>query len=367
MGNAAFQPDWFSKPGDTLSALMARRELMPATLAEKMGREASLVQGLLTGSIAINGEIASLLSKTVGASASFWVARQAQFEESLDRAAKAVPPNIAKSWLKTLPLKEMAEAGWIGSSRQPDAAMKSSLSYFDVADPEEWRERYTEYQNDFAFRTSASFDSTLGALSAWLRQGEIQAATIACATWNADRLRERIAKIRVLTKAKDPAYFVPKLRAICAEAGVAVVFVRAPSGCRASGATRFLSTAKAMIILSFRYLSEDHFWFTLFHEIGHLLLHGNTSTFVDGEVADDTEKEREADRFSANTLIPPDRHEALIRLPVRSLAVIRFATSVGISPGIIVGQMQHLRAAGPNQLNHLKRRYTWEQILNAIA
>ena len=82
MGNAAFQPDWFSKPGDTLSALMARRSLLPTTLAEKMGQDAAVVQGLLTGSVAINDEIASLLSKTVGASVSFWIERQAQFEEN---------------------------------------------------------------------------------------------------------------------------------------------------------------------------------------------------------------------------------------------------------------------------------------------
>ena len=38
-----------------------------------------------------------------------------------------------------------------------------------------------------------------------------------------------------------------------------------------------------MIILSFRYLSDDHFWFTFFHEIGHLLLHKEDLTFIDGE------------------------------------------------------------------------------------
>jgi HTH-type transcriptional regulator / antitoxin HigA len=367
MGDAAFRPDWFSKPGDTLSALLAKRELVPATLAERMGQETALVEGLLAGTVAINGEIASLLSKAVGASASFWVTRQVQFEQNLDRVANAVPPDLARSWLKILPLREMAEAGWISPSRQTDAAIKSSLSYFDVADPEEWRERYTKFQNAFSFRTSPSFDSTLGALSAWLRQGEIQAATVPCAAWDVDRLRTEIAKIRVLTKAKDPAYFVPRLRAICAKVGVAVVFVRAPSGCRASGATRFISPTKAMIILSFRYLSDDHFWFTFFHEIGHLMLHGDASTFVDGAIADPTEKELEADSFSASTLIPSDRHDALMNLQPRSLAVIRFATSIGVSPGIVVGQMQHLRVAGPNQLNHLKRRYNWEQILDAIA
>ncbi|MFX9089566.1 ImmA/IrrE family metallo-endopeptidase, partial [Acinetobacter baumannii] len=46
-----------------------------------------------------------------------------------------------------------------------------------------------------------------------------------------------------------------------------------------------LTPEKAMVLLSFRHLSDDHFWFTLFHEFAHLLLHNN-QTFID---TDDTE------------------------------------------------------------------------------
>lgn len=366
MADAAFQPNWFSKPGDTLSALMDRHELSLTTLADRMAQDVASVRGLLDGTVAIDKRVAALLARYVGGSPAFWITRQAQYDEDLDRAARAVPPDRVKSWLRMLPIKEMADAGWISASHEPEAIFKSSLSYFDVTDPDEWRERYTAFENVFSFRTSPSFESKVGALSAWLRQGEVQAAAIPCSTWDAERFAARLADIRMLSKAKDPAYFVPKLRAICAGAGVAVVFVRAPSGCRASGATRFLSSAKAMIILSFRYLSDDHFWFTFFHEAGHLLLHGESSTFIDGEAADQTKKEAEANAFSASVLVPPDQVGALMGLSPRSRDVIRFAISTGVSPGIIVGQMQHLKVVGPNQLNRLKRRYDWQQITRAV-
>jgi Zn-dependent peptidase ImmA (M78 family)/plasmid maintenance system antidote protein VapI len=367
MADAAFQPDWFSKPGDTLCALMVRRKLSPATLAERMGRDVALVHGLLAGAVDIDTRIAVLLANSIGGSPSFWKTRQTQFDKSLDRAARALPADRVRSWLRTLPLKEMAKAGWIAASQEPGDDVKSSLSYFDVTDPDEWRERYAAFENVFSFRSSPSFESKVGALSAWLRQGEIHAAVIPCAAWDADLFRARLVDVRVLTKAKSPAYFIPKLRAICAEAGVAVVFVRVPSGCRASGATRFLADAKAMIILSFRYMSDDHFWFTFFHEAGHLLLHSNKSTFVDGESADQTDKELEANTFSASVLIPRSRQDALMDLRPRSLDVIRFALSIGVSPGIVVGQMQHLGVISLRQLNRLKRRYTWEQILCAVG
>jgi Zn-dependent peptidase ImmA (M78 family) len=121
-----------------------------------------------------------------------------------------------------------------------------------------------------------------------------------------------------------------------------------------------------MIILSFRHLSDDHFWFTFFHEAGHLLLHGENSTFVDGEEVDKTEKEKEANAFSSGALVPYDRLDELMNLQSRSLSVIRFAVSIGVSSGIVVGQMQHMGLIGPGQLNHLKRRYDWEQISNVV-
>jgi Zn-dependent peptidase ImmA (M78 family) len=173
--------------------------------------------------------------------------------------------------------------------------------------------------------------------------------------------------MRVFTKATNISFVIPRLRALCAEVGIAIVFLHAPAGCRSSGATRFLSSTKAIIVLSFRHLSDDQFWFSFFHEIGHLLLHGDRSTFIDGDAADMTEKEREANAFSESLLVPQDRQEELARLRTRARDVIKFAVSVGTSPGIVVGQMQHRRMIGPQQLNFLKRRYGWDEIQAAVA
>jgi HTH-type transcriptional regulator / antitoxin HigA len=367
MPEPAFQPNWFSKPGDTLSAIMNRREMTPNMLAECMGRDASVVHGLLSGRVAVDKPIAGLLAKCVGGSSAFWATRQSQFEHHLDRAAAALSADQGKSWLRHLPIKEMMEAGWIPTSKEPQETLKSSLTYFDVTDPDEWRERYMAFQNLFSFRTSPTFESKLGALAAWLRQAEIQASRMPCASWDPAGLRARLDALRVLAKATNLAHFIPRLRALCAEVGVAIVFLKAPVGCRASGATRFLSSTKAMIVLSFRYLSDDQFWFSFFHEIGHLLLHGTAATFVDGEAAERTDREVEANAFSAGVLIPRERQDGLLALPGRARDVIRFAVSIGVSPGIVVGQMQHRRMIGPHQLNNLKCRYGWDEIRTAVA
>jgi Zn-dependent peptidase ImmA (M78 family)/plasmid maintenance system antidote protein VapI len=367
MPEQAFQPEWFSKPGDTLRTLLDRRDLSPVGLAECMGRDASVIHGLLSGSVSIDDSLAGQLAWCVGGSATFWKTRQQQFDEDLRRIAEAVPTEQAKAWLKTLPIKDMVTSGWLPTTDRPQDLFRAVLTYFDVNDPDEWRERYAEFQNRFSFRTSPAFESKLGALAAWLRQAEILAGSIPCQPWSTAELRARLQDMRVLTKATNLAFVIPRLRALCAEVGIAIVFLRAPAGCSASGATRFLSSTKAMIVLSFRHLSDDQFWFSFFHEIGHLLMHGDRSTFVDGEAADVTEKEKEANAFSESLLVPLDRQEELATLRTRARDVIKFAVSVGISPGIVVGQMQYRRMIGPQQLNFLKRRYGWDEILAAVA
>lgn len=211
-----------------------------------------------------------------------------------------------------------------------------------------------------AFRTSPSFDSRPAAVAAWLRQGEILAGQIECNSWDATRFRASLSGIRALTRQKDPKRFLVELSRLSAESGVAVVVVRAPSGCRASGATRFLSRDKALLMLSFRYLTDDQFWFTFFHEAGHLLLHSGSDLFLEGFDTPPTTPEQEANEFAARILIPAERQKELMALRANSLEVIRFAVRLGISPGIVVGQLQHVGKIKHNYLNGLKRRYTWE-------
>jgi Zn-dependent peptidase ImmA (M78 family) len=112
-------------------------------------------------------------------------------------------------------------------------------------------------------------------------------------------------------------------------------------------------------LLSFRFLSDDQFWFSFFHEAGHLLLHGDGGFFLEGDDTPSTTQEQEANDFAEGALVPPEFQEALLRLPLNGREVIRFAHRLGVSPGIVVGQLQHHGKFTYRQLNNLKRRFKW--------
>jgi Zn-dependent peptidase ImmA (M78 family) len=114
-------------------------------------------------------------------------------------------------------------------------------------------------------------------------------------------------------------------------------------------------------MLSFRYLSDDHFWFSFFHEAGHLTLHNNKSIFLEGGDFCTGSEEDEANQFASQQLVPDEYQEEMRNLPVNMRAVVRFARKIGISPGIVVGQLQHLGIFTRRQLNDLKVKFKWAE------
>jgi HTH-type transcriptional regulator / antitoxin HigA len=349
-----FCPQWASAPGDTIADILRERHVSDDEFAQQLGQSAEYARSLLQGRSSITIAIARQLEQSVGGSVEFWIARDYQYRQQV---AKVRAPD--QEWLSKLPLGDMIRFGWVAPEPHPSEEVDACLRFFDVANTQAWRERYDGLHRMVAFRTSPSFDSQPAAVITWLRRGEIEAETIKCSSWNPEAFQSSLPQIRSLTREKDPHKFLPALRDLCAASGVAVVVVRAPTGCRASGATRFLSSEKALLQLSFRYLTDDHFWFTFFHEAGHLLLHGQNAFFLEGPETLSTKEEEGANEFAAYTLVPSEFRREMLRLRADSRAVIRFARRVGISRGIVVGQLQHLGKLGRDQLNGLKCRYKW--------
>jgi Zn-dependent peptidase ImmA (M78 family) len=122
-----------------------------------------------------------------------------------------------------------------------------------------------------------------------------------------------------------------------------------------------LSPNKALIQLSWRYKSDDQFWFTFFHEASHILLHGKHHVFVDpdigGQQADQSATEQEADNYASNILISTADWQRFIKtMDFRDEeTIVKFAEELGIAPGIVVGKLQHLERLAPNLYNNLKK------------
>ncbi len=354
MSNDDFRPNWASAPGDTIMDILHERNLTEDDLARTIDYKLDELKEILFGRTPITLAVARRLESVLGASVEFWMTRDLQYQQDI---AKIIVSD--EDWINEIPIQDMINFGWIPSVTGLSDRVNTCLRFFDVPSVQKWKELYADVQQMVAFKKSALINTQPGAIAAWLRKGEIEASEIDTIPWDAQRFKVYLPRIRSLTRIKDPHLFIPELKKYCSQSGVAMVVVRAPKGCSVSGAVKFISNDKALLLLSFRYLTDDHFWFSFFHEAGHLLLHGDKGLFLEGEDVLSTDAEEEANEFAADFLIPSEFKSEFLQLHANAIEIIRFSMKIGISPGIVVGQLHHLGIIPHNYLNKLKRHYRW--------
>jgi addiction module HigA family antidote len=360
-----FDPGGVPAPGETIEDLLEEKGWTQAELATRIGYTKKHVNELVAGRAAVTPETALRLESTLGGAAALWLRREAQYREALLRRDVEVDLTSQADWLAELPIAEMVRRRWIRKLPAVGAQVAECLRFFGVASVDAWRQAYERPL--CAFRDSANARKQQGAVVAWLRQGEIEASRIVCKSYDSSRFRGALTELRALTREADPSVFLPHVISLCASTGVAVAFVPGLKGCPVYGATRWLTPDRALLQLSFRYKTDDQFWFTLFHEAGHLLLHGKRLLFVEGTDAVSQRHEDEANRFAADTLIPQTYVDQMRGLSATNAAVRAFADQIGIAPGVVVGRLQREGRLPWSTLNELKVRYALGEVVSVAS
>jgi len=357
-----YRPDRVSAPGMTLLDLLEERGMTQAELAERTGRPLKTINEIIKGKTSITSETAIQLERVLGTPAEFWNQREANYRAYLARQKESENLAAQKDWLRQFPIKEMKKRGWIQDYGDVVAdQMISILNFFGVATPEQWQLGWTKRR--LAFRKATNLSSNIGAVSAWLRQGELEGEKITCKPFNKERLLDSLKHIRELTLEEDPQIFIPKLVDICSECGIAIVFVEPFPKVAVYGASCWLNPEKALIQLSGRGKTTDILWFTIFHEIGHIIKHSKKEIFIeiDDKSIKKSQEELEADEYATETLIPSSHLNEWLKInkQLNAAVISSFAKELNIAPGILVGRLQHMKRVKFSDYNGLKFRYDW--------
>ncbi len=352
--NNDYMPDDVSHPGLTIQDYLEELDMNQAELAVRLGRSQKTVNELIRGKTSITPDTAIQLERVLGAPAKFWLSRQADFDQF--RAAIADTKRLSEKsdWISKFPILEMTKQGWFPKFKDKMEILHELLKFFGVASPDEWQA--TWQSSEYSFRESPAYNKKPEATSVWLRRGEQLAFNTNCSVFNKDKFMEALFKIREMTKL-SPEDSWKKLVSICAEAGVAVVFVPPLKGVTVFGVTRWLTPHKALIQLSLRGKFEDIFWFTFFHEACHILKHGKKKVFLESNQSNLPE-EMEADNFARDFLISAKSWKDFINAKQFSREIIlKFSEQSGISPAIVVGRLHHEHLIPRTFMNDLRRRY----------
>jgi Zn-dependent peptidase ImmA (M78 family) len=258
-------------------------------------------------------------------------------------------------------VRELERLGWLCKA---DGTTSPLLRFFAI--PSWSALQRTTYQAGatLALRTSPTFESSQLAIAAWLRRAEVVADSMALDPYDRDRLARVAPRLVRLSRRKLPSRFIPELQDELALVGVALVLVKAPQACKASGASWLRSDGTAVVALSARHLSDDHLWFTLFHELGHLVCGHVAGVNVDMERAESGHaagKEAEADAYASEMLLPEELRSQLMSATISKKLLLHCGVHWDIAPGIIVGQLQHCGKLPYSHFNGLKKFYQWDE------
>lgn len=350
-----YQPNYAVSPGEVLNAELELRGMTQQELAKRTGLTPKHIISIAKAKSAITPETAIKLERALGMPVQYWLNLESQYQEVLARNDEEKRLDRDLEWLQRIPVSQMVKLNWLERHKDAKSQLIEVLRFFGIASVNQWDEMWPNL--NVAYRQHDTYEVSPEAVSAWLRQGELEAAKIFCETYDKKAFRNALDEIRGLTTL-PPEQFVPRVRKLCAKAGVAVVFVPSLPKTSVSGATRWLNPNKALIQLSLRYKTDDQLWFTFFHEAGHILLHGKKELFLEGTNGLDELKESEANEFAECELIPKKELQAFVeKRSLSKAAIAKFATEKGIAPGIVVGQLQHKGVLARSFCNDLKQTF----------
>jgi HTH-type transcriptional regulator/antitoxin HigA len=332
-----------SPPGDTLLETIDELGISQTELANRTGRPIKTINEIIQGKAAIMPETAIQLERVLGISAKFWMNREHSYRLELAEIQEAEKLFAAKEWLDNFPLLDMRKLGWIdfenGNTLQK---FNSILSFFGVSNSEVFDKHYNLSSYAIACRKAKTTKTNPYAVIAWLRQGDLQASQMEVVNYDVKKFKENLKEIKSIM-AEHPADFFPKLQALCFEAGVKVVHTPSLPNTQIHGSTRWIN-GTPLIQLSNQYRRNDIFWFTFFHEAGHLIKHGKKDMFIEGMTfKENIEKEKEADDFAINYTFSEKEELAFLdeldNQEDQVDFVYNYAKKINTHPALIIGRL----------------------------
>jgi HTH-type transcriptional regulator/antitoxin HigA len=363
--NTSFEPTTVPHPGETVQEYLDFYEWSQRDLSRRTGLTPKTISEIINGKAPITPTTALAFEKAFQRPAHLWLNLQRQFDEVEARRREAVKALGWDEWVRHFPLKEMRQLQFSLPEGRSDADVL--LGFFGVTSPESWASVWQA--SAVRYRQTRNMKAREEAIAAWVRETEIVARGLDLGEFDPARVRAAINPLRQLTRMGVDQVMDP-VQELCAKVGVAVVVVPALRSTGISGCARWLTGKRALIGLTLRYKTDDQLWFTFFHELGHLLLHRSKKPFVVDNAEDDLSDrvvdpemqqiEAEANRFSADTLIPPTALGAFVRAgEFTDDSIHEFSEAVGVGPGIVVGRLQHDGVLGLHQGNTLKQNLNW--------
>ena len=323
-------------PGAIIREEIAARGWMQEDLARIMGRPVQAISEILSAKKQITPETALGLAAAFGTSAEMWLNMEMKYRLRLAQERGVDEAVERRSRIYALvPIKELVSRGWIEEGESVDELEDRVKDFLGIASLEELP------RLKLAARRTATREPDPRAVRAWTRRVEQLAPVQRVAAYDCNRLEESVRELLRLTAHEDgPA----RVANVLGSLGVHFILVPHLPKTYFDGAV-IPGQDNPVLALTLRHDRLDSFWFTLLHQIAHLVLghEGGRLEDLDGDAGSDAE-EMEADALAAGWLVSKESLDEFVQRvkPYFSRqAISGYARSIGRHPSIVLGRLQH--------------------------
>lgn len=347
-------------PGYYVAEIVEDMGITQDEFATRLGTTGKTLSKLISGQINLSNDLAKKLSAMLGSSVEFWLNLQTLFEEKIIEIEQMKDIDQQANIISMIDYSFFEKVAKLPSTRSIAEKTANLCRYFFVSNLN------ILAQPDFLanFRTGIGTleDKNIVNAQAWLQTAINFAKSIKTEPFNSDKLKTYLPEIRSMT-IQDPEVFLPRLCDIFAECGVAFVLLPHLKNSGINGVVKWISHDRVVLAMNDRRAYADTFWFSLFHEIKHVLQQKTKTVFVSSSLKEmqimDARLEMDADEFARNYLIQPKDYRRFAPNKYTSDAqIVAFAKSIGIHPGVVAGRLQHDKIIAPNRCSALKQKYT---------
>ncbi len=329
-------------PGELLEETIEDIGMTQAELANRLGRPTQAVNEIIKGKKSITPATAIELEDVLKVPAHIWIGLESEYQMVKAKQEELVIMEEEATLLDRFPYLDLSKFGFVEKTRDKLKKVDELRSFFSVAHLSRI-EHVGAYQS--AFRVTNHKNITHESIASWIQAGRLEADKIHTEPYDKAKLKKLLPQIKesMLSDINSAIDTCEKLLASC---GIAFVLMPHFKSTGAQGATFWLNNKdKAVLMMSLRGKSSDKFWFSLFHELGHILLHNKREMFIENgyDTPELKQQEEEADKFAKDFLIPQKVFEEFVSSGnyKNKISVKVFAESLNIKTSIVVGRLMH--------------------------
>lgn len=356
-----YNSDLAIHPGEFLEETLEELGMTQSELSNRLGRPIQAINEIIKGKKSITSTTALELEDVLGVPSHIWIGLESEYQIVLAKQEELKQMEEETKLIQNFPYADLVSIGFVKATRIAVEKVDELKRFFNVAKLVQIP-HVKVYQP--AFKVSNHGEISHEAIATWIQAARITAKEIETQQFDRKILKENLPKLKSLMNLNDINESIKGLQEILNHCGVALVLLPHFKKTKVNGATFWLDNDKAVIAMTLRGGFSDVFWFSFFHEVGHILLHPKREVFLEDGHSDIKlqKQEEEADKFASDLLINNSDFEKFILLGNFSENnVVDFAKEHDVKPSIIVGRLMHKEIINFNdyKLSPLRDRYKW--------